>query len=89
MRTRDFAFVSLCYGRSGEEICTGYAMAASGRMQYDYKQTNNTLTAGVPQGLHILVYPSPFLSSLLHELQADGKSHRNCHHGYRPAKVWQ
>jgi hypothetical protein len=38
-RTRDFAFVSLCYGRSGEEICTGYAMAASGRMQYDYKQT--------------------------------------------------
>jgi len=29
-RTRDFAFVSLCYGRSGEEICTGYAMAASG-----------------------------------------------------------
>jgi len=24
MRTRDFAFVSLCYGRSGEEICTGY-----------------------------------------------------------------
>jgi len=42
MRTRDFAFVSLCYGRSGEEICTGYAMAASGRMQYDYKQTNPT-----------------------------------------------
>jgi len=39
-RTRDFAFVSLCYRRSGEEICTGYAMAASGRMQYDYKQTN-------------------------------------------------
>jgi len=38
-RTRDFAFVSLCYGRSGEEICTGYVMAASGRMQYDYKQT--------------------------------------------------
>jgi len=28
----------LCYGRSGEEMCTGYAMAASGRMQYDYKQ---------------------------------------------------
>jgi len=23
-RTRDFAFVSLCYGRSGEEICMGY-----------------------------------------------------------------
>jgi len=41
MRTRDFAFVSLCYEGSGEEICTGYAMAASGRMQYDYKQTNN------------------------------------------------
>jgi len=39
-RTHDFAFVSLCYGRSGEEICTGYAMATSGRMQYDYKQTN-------------------------------------------------
>jgi len=39
-RTRDFACVSLRYGRSGEEICTGYAMAASGRMQYDYKQTN-------------------------------------------------
>jgi len=39
-RTRDFAFVSLCYGRSGEEMCKGYAMAASGRMQYDYKQTN-------------------------------------------------
>ena len=39
-RTRDFAFVSLCYRRSREEICTGYAMAASGRMKYDYKQTN-------------------------------------------------
>ena len=39
-RTRDFAFVSLYYERSGEEICTGYAMATSGRMQYDYKQTN-------------------------------------------------
>jgi len=38
--TRDFAFVSLCYGRSGEEMCMGYAMAASGQMQYDYKQTN-------------------------------------------------
>ena len=23
-RIRDFAFGSLCYGRSGEEICTGY-----------------------------------------------------------------
>jgi len=43
MRTRDFAFVSLRYGRSGEEICTGYAMAASGRMQYDYKQTKAPL----------------------------------------------
>jgi hypothetical protein len=43
-RTRDFAFVSLCYRRSGEEICTGYAMAASGRMQYDYKQTNNQMS---------------------------------------------
>jgi len=42
-RTRNFAFVSLCYGRSGEEICTGYAMASSGRMQYDYKQTNGSL----------------------------------------------
>jgi len=31
----------LCYGRSGEDMCTGYAMAASGRMQYDYKQTNS------------------------------------------------
>jgi len=40
-RTRDFAFVSLLYGRSREEMCTGYAMAASGRMQYDYKQTNS------------------------------------------------
>jgi len=39
-RTRDFAFVSLCYEGRGEEICTGYARAASGRMQYDYKQTN-------------------------------------------------
>jgi len=39
-RTPDFAIVSLCYGRSGEDMCTGYAMAASGRMQYDYKQTN-------------------------------------------------
>jgi len=39
-RTRNFAFVSLCYGRSGEEICTGYAMAASSGMQYDYKQPN-------------------------------------------------
>lgn len=62
------------------------SLLLSGRV---VKRTNNTLTAGVPQGLHILVYPSPFLSSLLHELQADGKSHRNCHHGYRPAKVWQ
>jgi len=42
-RTRDFAFVSLCYGRSGEEMCMGYAMAASGRMQYDYKQTNKVV----------------------------------------------
>jgi len=33
-------FCFLCYGRSGEEMCTGYAMAASGRMQYDYKQSN-------------------------------------------------
>jgi len=40
MRTRDFAFVSLCYGRRREEMCTGYAMPTSGRMQYDYKQTN-------------------------------------------------
>jgi hypothetical protein len=39
-RTCYFAFVSLCYGRSGEEICMGYAMAASSPMQYDYKQTN-------------------------------------------------
>jgi len=38
-RTRDFAFVSLCHGRSGEEMCTRYARAASGQMQYDYKQT--------------------------------------------------
>jgi len=43
-RTRDFAFVSLCYGRSGEDICMGYAMAASGRMQYDYKQTKQIET---------------------------------------------
>jgi hypothetical protein len=42
-RTCDFAFVSLCYGRSGEEMCTEYAMAASGRMQYDYKQTNENI----------------------------------------------
>jgi len=40
MRTRNFGFVSLSYGRRGEEICKGYDMAASGRMQYDYKQTN-------------------------------------------------
>jgi len=39
-RTHDFAFVSLYYRRSGEEMCTGYTMAASGQMQYDYKQTN-------------------------------------------------
>ena len=39
-RTRDFAFVSLRYKRSGEEICEEYAMATSGRMQYDYKLTN-------------------------------------------------
>ena len=45
-RTRDFAFVSSCYGRSGKEICTGYAMAASGRMQYDYKQTNKRVCVG-------------------------------------------
>jgi len=43
-RSRDFAFASLRYGRSGEEICTGYAMAASGRMQYDYKQKKQTST---------------------------------------------
>jgi len=41
-RTRDSAFVSLCYKRSGVEICTGYAMTASGRMQYNYKQTKQT-----------------------------------------------
>jgi hypothetical protein len=35
-------FVSLCYRRYGEETCYVYAMAASGRMQYDYKQTNST-----------------------------------------------
>jgi len=46
-RTRDFAFVSLCYRRSGEEICTGYAMAASGRMQYDYKQTKTAQLCSV------------------------------------------
>ena len=38
-KARDFAFVSLCYRRSREEICWVYAMAASGLMQYDYKQT--------------------------------------------------
>jgi hypothetical protein len=43
MRTCDFAFVSLCYGRRREDMCTGYAMAASGQMQYDYKQTNKHL----------------------------------------------
>jgi len=37
-KARDFTFVSLCYRRSGEEIREVYAMAASGRMQYDYKQ---------------------------------------------------
>ena len=36
----------LRYGRSGEEVCTGYAMAASGRMQYDYKQTNKATDCG-------------------------------------------
>jgi len=40
-RTHDFAFVSSCHGKSGEEMCTGFAMAASGRMQYDYEQTNS------------------------------------------------
>jgi hypothetical protein len=53
-RTCDFAFVSLCYGRSGEELCTGYAMAASGRMQYDYKQTmtaHNTIQLLLLQSL--------------------------------------
>jgi hypothetical protein len=41
-RTRDFAFVSLCYGRSGEEICTGYMpwpLAAECNMITN-KQTN-------------------------------------------------
>jgi len=52
-RTRDFAFVSLCYGRSGEEICTGYAMAASGRMQYDYNNNNNTIALGRPINGHM------------------------------------
>jgi len=51
-RTHDFAFVSLRYGRSGEEICTGYAMAASGRMQYDYKQTKIG-SAGLGYGITI------------------------------------
>jgi len=52
-RTHDFAFVSLCYGRSEEEMCMGYAMAASSRMQYDYKQTNKAGICLVPshQGL--------------------------------------
>ena len=49
-RTRDFAFVSLCYEGSREEICMGYAMAASGRMQYDYKQTT-TSSCGCELGL--------------------------------------
>jgi hypothetical protein len=31
-RTLDYNVVSLYYGRSGEEIYTGYAMASSGRM---------------------------------------------------------
>jgi hypothetical protein len=39
MGTRNFAIVSLCYGRSGEEICTGYAMAAKCNMITN-KQTN-------------------------------------------------
>jgi len=40
--TRDFAFVSLCYGRSREEICTGYMpwpLAAECNMITN-KQTN-------------------------------------------------
>jgi hypothetical protein len=57
-RTRDFAFVSLCYGRSGEEICKGYAMAASGRMQYDYKQTNGLwASAGYHDLTMVMVVP--------------------------------
>jgi hypothetical protein len=32
------------------------SLLLSGRV---VKRTNNTLTTGVPQGLHILVYPSP------------------------------
>jgi len=35
--TQDFAFVSLRYRRSWEDMCTGYTMAASSQMQYDYK----------------------------------------------------
>jgi len=51
-RTHNFAFVSLCYGRSGEDICMGYAMAASGRMQYDYKQTNSDAAVRVTHHDH-------------------------------------
>jgi len=46
-RTCDFAFVSLRYGRSREDMCMGYAMAAGGRMQYDYKQTNKQTVSRV------------------------------------------
>jgi len=38
-RTCNSTFVCLYYGRSGEEIYMGHAMAASGQMQYDYKLT--------------------------------------------------
>jgi len=65
MRTRDFAFVSLRYGRSGEEICTGYAMAASGRMQYDYKQTKKRCSES-PQ--HILSFTQPFNPFTIHSV---------------------
>jgi len=62
-RTRDFAFVSLCYGRSREEICTGYAMAASGQMQYDYKQTNKLHLFSHKSGILLWDTPSRLIAT--------------------------
>jgi hypothetical protein len=62
-RTHDFAFVSLCYRGSGEDICTGYAMAASGRMQYDYKQTNADSHIFLWDGHPVLTADLPTLSA--------------------------
>jgi len=61
-RTRDFASVSLCYGRSGEEICMGYAECN----MITNKQT--MVPAAKPHHINSFLYKPPqlpFSSSFL------------------------